>query len=87
MSSSARTSSSSRTGAAAFAFLGLRLVDQLDALIFQQDEELIDLFGVGVVVGQMVVDLTVGQVAFFLARFEQSLQAVVDLLHQTLLAS
>ncbi len=38
-------------GAAALALLGLRLVDQLDTLIFQQDEELIDLFGVGVVIG------------------------------------
>src|SRR5579884_643837 len=34
----------------------------------------------------MVVDLTVGQVAFFLARLEQSFQAVIDLFHQTLLA-
>ena len=76
-SSSARTSSSDRRPAAALALLGLRLVDQLDALLFEQDQELIDLLGIGVVVGQMVVDLTVGQVALFLARFEQGLQAVV----------
>src|SRR5262249_5738067 len=56
----------------------------LDALLFEQDEDLIDLLRVGVVVRQVVVDLVVGQEAFFLARFEQSLQAVVDLVHQSL---
>src|SRR5581483_1330940 len=71
-------------GDAPLALLGLGLVDQLDPLFFQEDEELIELLGVDGVIGQVIVDLPVGQVALFLALLEQGFQAVIDLLHQTL---
>ena len=83
-----RISSSEAAGrAGGLALLGLRFVDQLDALLFEKDQDLIDLLGIGVVIRQMVVDLIVGQEALFLARLEQSFQAVIGLFHQTLLAS
>src|SRR5262249_32203253 len=59
-------------------------VDQLDAFLFEKDEQLVELLGVDGVIGQIIVDLAIGQVALFLALLEQGLQAVVDLLHQTL---
>src|SRR5262245_7092639 len=71
-------------GGATLALLGLRLVDQLDALVLEQDQELIQFLGVDGVIRQIVVDLAVCQVAFLLALVEQSFQALVDLLHQTL---
>src|SRR5208337_1952612 len=65
----------------ALALLGLGLVNQLDSLFLQNEQELVELLGIDGVVGQVVVDLTVGQVTLFLARFEQGLEALVDLLH------
>ena len=60
-----------------FAFLGLRLVDQFDALLFEEHEQLIELLGVDGVVGQVFVDLAVGQVTLFLARFEQGFETFI----------
>ena len=57
---------------AGFALLGLGLVDQLDALLFEHQQELVELLGIDGVVGQVVVDLSEGQVALVLARFEQA---------------
>src|SRR5262249_28569033 len=62
-------------------FLGLRFVDQLDALVFQQHQELVELLGIDRVVGQVIVYLTERQIAFLLALLEQDLQARVDLFH------
>ena len=66
-SSSPRSASSARLRVGAgLALLGLGLVDQLDALFLQDQQELVELFRIDGVVGQVVVDLTVGQVAFSL---------------------
>ena len=59
-------------------------LDQLLLILEEQGIELIELLGVDGVVRQVVVDLGEGQVAFFLALVEQGLQALVELLHQTL---
>src|SRR5262249_4661914 len=69
---------------AALALIDVGLVDQLDPLGLEQHEQLVDLLGVGVVIRQVVVDLAVCQIALLLALFEQGLQAVVELFHQTL---
>ncbi len=87
-SSSARASSSIAGAALALAAHSASdSSDQLDALFFKENQDLIDLLGVGVVVREMIVDLVVGQVALVLSGFEQGFQAVVDFLHQYHLAS
>ena len=78
------SASAAAAGGRAFAVGDVFLVDQLDALLFEHEDELIELFGVDGVVRQVIVDLGEGQVALFLALVEQGLQALVDLLHQTL---
>src|SRR4029077_17225372 len=79
-------------GAAAVAAIGLavlslRLLDQFDALLLQSLEQLVELIGVGGVVGQVLVDLREGQVALALAGLDERLEAVVPFqLHADLLA-
>ena len=49
-------------------------------------QQLIELFRVDGVVGQKLVDLVVGQVALFLARLDERLQALIQFqVHQNLL--
>src|SRR5207253_4190761 len=75
---------SRRRAGAGLALLGLGLINQLDALLLQNQEELIELLGIDRIVGQVFVNLTVGQVTFIFARFEQRLQAFVHFqIHQS----
>src|SRR5207245_10205293 len=66
-------------------FFGFRLFDELDALFFQNQEQLIVLLGVDGVVGENVVDLAVRQVTLLFAGVEQRLETLgfIGLFHPT----
>ena len=87
---SRRSASISSVSAPALAVFGLALVDvgfvdQVDALLFEEQQELIELFGIDGVVGEIFVDLAVGQIALFLARIDERLQALIQFqFHQIL---
>ena len=51
-----------------------RLVDQLDAHFFQGDQQIVELFGRDVFVGQIAVDFVVGQITLSLALLNEFLQ-------------
>ena len=82
-SSSPRASSSGTARGLPSRSSGLRLLDQLDPLLFEQHQELVELFRVDGVVGKVIVDLARRSGSPFLARIEQGFQAFVNLLHQT----
>jgi hypothetical protein len=56
-------------------FLVGRLVVDLDAHVAERGDDRLDLLGVDQVVGQVVVDLRVGEEAAFLAELDQVLEA------------
>ena len=53
------------------ALVGLRIIDQLDALLFQQQEELVELHGVHGIIVQLLMKLAIGQVALLDAGFDK----------------
>ena len=55
--------------------------DQIDALFFEGDQQVIELLGIDFFVGQIVVDLVVGQIALGLALGDQFLQILVRMVH------
>ena len=66
---------------AAVTLFGFAVIDQLDALLLQFHQKLVELVWAGILIGQGLVDLAIGQVALFLALIHEILECVLDLFH------
>ena len=60
-----------------------RLVHQIDALFLQGNQQIVELVGIDFLVGQVVVDLVIREIALRLPPGDQFLQILIEKVHRT----
>ncbi len=71
------------SGGVGFTFFGIALINEFNAVLFEEHHQLVKLVGVDIIGRKHLIDLSISQEALLLTLFDEGFQAFVHLFHPT----